>query len=278
LTRVFQYVLCILFQKIEVGAPIMKYLAKGFLAGIVLLAFGAPQASASVYQGYLDVISSSTIAPLGTQLGIVTVTDIAGGVSVDVALTPSTQLFIDTSNGNSHTPFVYNLSIPTNATSVTPAPTPGTIGNHGTAIPGFYPGTGSQQENGTFSNGILYVYLDSSTSPATPAPGPNGGGNGIAGPLDFKILGANINTGMGTGTGAFVANSGGYFFGADIIGTSGGTGPIYADEFTCISGCTPSSVGPSVPEPSTWVMMVFGFFGVGFMACRRKSQMSLRLA
>jgi PEP-CTERM motif len=42
----------------------------------------------------------------------------------------------------------------------------------------------------------------------------------------------------------------------------------------------PFPVGP-VPEPSTWAMMILGFFGVGFMAYRRKShknQMSLRLA
>jgi hypothetical protein len=34
----------------------------------------------------------------------------------------------------------------------------------------------------------------------------------------------------------------------------------------------------SIPEPSTWAMMILGFFGVGFVAYRRKSQMSLRLA
>lgn len=34
----------------------------------------------------------------------------------------------------------------------------------------------------------------------------------------------------------------------------------------------------AVPEPSTWAMMVLGFAGVGFMAYRRKSQGSLRLA
>jgi hypothetical protein len=38
-----------------------------------------------------------------------------------------------------------------------------------------------------------------------------------------------------------------------------------------------SGVG-AVPEPSTWAMMILGFFGVGFMAYRRKSQGSLRLA
>jgi hypothetical protein len=33
----------------------------------------------------------------------------------------------------------------------------------------------------------------------------------------------------------------------------------------------------AVPEPSTWAMMILGFFGVGFTAYRRKSQGSLRL-
>jgi hypothetical protein len=33
----------------------------------------------------------------------------------------------------------------------------------------------------------------------------------------------------------------------------------------------------SVPESSTWAMMILGFFGVGFMAYRRKTQGALRL-
>ena len=28
----------------------------------------------------------------------------------------------------------------------------------------------------------------------------------------------------------------------------------------------------AVPEPSTWAMMILGFFGVGFMAYRRRNQ------
>jgi hypothetical protein len=40
-----------------------------------------------------------------------------------------------------------------------------------------------------------------------------------------------------------------------------------------------NSTVSSVPEPATWAMMVLGFFGVGFMAYRRKSQniLSLRI-
>jgi hypothetical protein len=34
----------------------------------------------------------------------------------------------------------------------------------------------------------------------------------------------------------------------------------------------------SVPEPSTWAMMILGFAGIGFMACRRKSKPSLKAA
>jgi hypothetical protein len=34
----------------------------------------------------------------------------------------------------------------------------------------------------------------------------------------------------------------------------------------------------AVPEPATWAMMILGFLGVGFMAYRRKGNVSLRLA
>ena len=34
----------------------------------------------------------------------------------------------------------------------------------------------------------------------------------------------------------------------------------------------------AVPEPSTWAMMILGFFGVGFMAYRRKRQDAFRIA
>ena len=47
--------------------------------------------------------------------------------------------------------------------------------------------------------------------------------------------------------------------------------------YTGISNLRFYSVG-AVPEPSTWAMMILGFFGVGFMAYRRKGQAALRLA
>jgi hypothetical protein len=34
----------------------------------------------------------------------------------------------------------------------------------------------------------------------------------------------------------------------------------------------------AVPEPTTWAMMILGFFGVGFMAYRRKGKAGFRFA
>jgi hypothetical protein len=68
---------------------------------------------------------------------------------------------------------------------------------------------------------------------------------------------------------------------------------IYGDNGTFLLGnalCTVCSGGnetnisltitqvAAVPEPSTWAMMILGFAGIGFMAYRRRSQSSVRLA
>ena len=63
-----------------------------------------------------------------------------------------------------------------------------------------------------------------------------------------------------------------------LIGFSGGTTAGYAstecglgfcDSIVAILGQGIAEVA-AVPEPSTWAMMILGFFGVGFMAYRRK--------
>ena len=38
------------------------------------------------------------------------------------------------------------------------------------------------------------------------------------------------------------------------------------------------AISTSVPEPSTWAMMILGFMGVGFMAYRRKNGQAFRIA
>ena len=79
--------------------------------------------------------------------------------------------------------------------------------------------------------------------------------------LTFKILGA----------GALVPLlEGGVFITADIFNPS-----APGEEKTGTIGAT---LAPAVPEPSTWAMMILGFFGVGFLAYRRKNQGAERIA
>ena len=54
-------------------------------------------------------------------------------------------------------------------------------------------------------------------------------------------------------------------------------GTATADLYAEVTSRIPTTQG-SVPEPSTWAMMILGFAGVGFMAYRRKGQGAFRLA
>lgn len=219
----------------------MLYRITGLLGAIGLFSM-VGQAEAATYTADLDVISSSTIAPLGTSLGTVTVTDVSGGVTVDVTFNPSTVLFVDL--GGPHTAFAFNLD-PAVARSAIVNITPDLVPGPGVT---FSPATSSgDTPYGTFSNGIDGTFQ-------------NGGGHGVAGPLDFTVEGVSTSN--------FVANNLGYIFAADVLGTSGGTGSIANGGF----------VMTAVPEPSTWAMMILGFFGVGFMAYRRKDEGQLRIA
>jgi hypothetical protein len=76
-------------------------------------------------------------------------------------------------------------------------------------------------------------------------------------------------------------------FGNDVI--SIGPGELFA-ELDCLQCVADASSPPSfqqianevittsVPEPATWVMMLLGFAGIGFMAYRRKSKPALMAA
>lgn len=78
----------------------------------------------------------------------------------------------------------------------------------------------------------------------------------------------------GGGIGASGPSSSGFFF----FNQNGGNANQPGLNFTftpsgeLTTNGTVSSVVAAVPEPSTWVMMILGFFGVGFMAYRRKAK------
>ena len=69
----------------------------------------------------------------------------------------------------------------------------------------------------------------------------------------------------------------------DYVGVDGTDGSLFLSQSTeefklgCGAGCGFVGVG-SVPESSTWAMMIVGFAGVGFMAYRRKSKPGLMAA
>jgi hypothetical protein len=68
--------------------------------------------------------------------------------------------------------------------------------------------------------------------------------------------------------------------GATFAGTALSVGFIGVNNQIAFADITLGSANPtpSVPEPSTWAMMILGFAGVGFMAYRRKSQPALMAA
>jgi hypothetical protein len=54
------------------------------------------------------------------------------------------------------------------------------------------------------------------------------------------------------------------------ISNAGAPAGFYDVESSNTNGTADFTLTAAVPEPSTWAMMILGFCGVGFMACRRK--------
>ena len=130
-----------------------------------------------------------------------------------------------------------------------------------------------------------------------------GGANALANDILIEITGT---VGLSAGANTFdVSHDDGVVISIAGIGTvlnaAGPTAPVdtpftvnapttgnYSFVLTYAECCGPPavlewkindvSVTTDVPEPSTWAMMILGFFGVGFVAYRRKSQIDLRLA
>jgi hypothetical protein len=92
--------------------------------------------------------------------------------------------------------------------------------------------------------------------------GPIGAGNPIDAGVSFPFTDADDSTFLTDITGADPNNI------VDIYTSSGidGTPAVLADHFVISGGG-----GPTVPEPSTWAMMLLGFAGMGFIASRRRN-------
>jgi hypothetical protein len=103
-------------------------------------------------------------------------------------------------------------------------------------------GTQTASAFGSFSNGIVCSGCD------------NGGSSPLSGPLTFDVYGVT--------TADFVANSKGYLFASDIMGSNGKTGNVAAN-----SAFTPQS---AAPEPGSVTLLLSGLLLVGSGSFRKK--------
>jgi PEP-CTERM motif len=214
----------------------MKYGIKGCLAIVGMLAL-VGQAHADVLTVNLTQADPGSGLPQPFLFGTVTVTDLAT-IGTGVTVDVSLVSGVNFVNtGGPHTPFVYNVD--TQFFTYTSGPN----------SPFTQPGGTADTPWGVFTNGINLT-------------GDNGA-PGNHGPIDFTLT---ATLGHTLSIADFVNNSLGHIFAADVI--------------VLATGTTGAVTGPggvsSVPEPSTWAMMILGFVGVGFMAYRRKSQGNFR--
>jgi hypothetical protein len=179
--------------------------------------------------------------------------------------------------------FFNNASAPTNALLFSLDTTPGT--NSPPSSIGFFTAPSASLNGGTANSTVVTGQTARGTYTAPPFAT---NGNNLSFEFGVTFDATSIAKGNGTSTsfnqlsfevtGMQVANlealeGTNVWFASDIWNTNGG-GAGATGYVAAVRG--PSGVG-SVPEPSTWAMMILGFFGVGFMAYRRKSQTSLRL-
>jgi hypothetical protein len=61
-----------------------------------------------------------------------------------------------------------------------------------------------------------------------------------------------------------------------MVGDNGAPGSQHGPLDFTVLGITTANLMPT--PPSTWAMMILGFFGIGFVAYRRKNQGQVRLA
>lgn len=174
-------------------------------------------------------------------MGAITVTDIAGGVSVDVTLDPGFG-FVVTGAGTGHSG---NASFFFNTTTGSTITITGLSG--GWSIPNVT--GGDMQAVGQYAgDGLMNDYNHGLTCSSC---GP-GGSNPNPGPLDFNVTGVT-----GLTAADFVSSP---FFGADVISSNGNTGLIDASAGTVVI---------TSPEPSSVILFGSILIGVAEILRRR---------
>jgi hypothetical protein len=135
--------------------------------------------------------------------------------------------------------------------------------------------------SGTFSSGALSATFSAGFQIGginQPNPLDNGGffppnvsfGQSQPAPVTFVAEALTSNSFLGYQLGYLGLTGGDVSFGLQTFLTDGG--PL---TFTGISDLTFEAVAPGVPEPSTWVMMMLGFAGIGAMVHQRRKAATL---
>jgi hypothetical protein len=219
-------------------------LAAALISGLTVLA--SASANASVFTMDIACIACGT-GPYGT----VTATDVAGGLQIDIELA-STITFHQNQNGNQHA-IAFDLVGNPTISLVNPLPSGFSLVSTGAgsiAAPPFTNGAG----NSNFEYAINYT-----------------GNSGLVNSLVFELSGlttASLQS-QTYNCNVICVGTKNIFFALDLSNIDG------SSTFT---GNVAATSTPAVPEPSTWAMMILGFFGVGFLAYRRKNQGQVRLA
>jgi hypothetical protein len=230
--------------------------AKLFLAAVALL-FGVANANAVVFT------ASGTDAD-GSVAAKATIT-LSGNILTVVLQDTQTGIH---SSGQTISGIFFDLSGLTTASSFTQA---GSLVSYSGSVPTFSAGPPTNWINGTSGTAVAIT-----TIPGAGAAPPD---NLILGPSPAPTGNAlNSHSPFIDGTGTFTLTLNAGVTNASTISNVEFQFGTYDTPFLLAGspGGGPFPVG-SIPEPSTWAMMILGFFGVGFMAYRRKSQTSLRL-
>lgn len=221
-----------------------RLLAAVAFLGAVAFAGSSAQASVVTYNLSVDHCTAGCGLPSGSSYGTISVnTNNTSSELVTIDLTSGYQ-FHGGSGG-----LVSVVFDATGITSVTPSPVTSNTGATFT-----WTSTSVSQDGfGTFNNEV-----DATNTGCTT-------GSLCGSSMQFTVLGSNI---------AWLTSTGGHpsvTFSVDVAGVnpdgtpiSGETGPI-------------GGVVAAVPEPSTWAMMALGFFGLGFLGYRGRSQRALRI-
>lgn len=246
-----------------------RMLAAVSSAALVLATAGS--ASALTYVTQLDWVEAGQVASVGE----VTIEEVdAFNVKVTVDLFDPADLIVDTGG---HWAFTWNMSDSPNSTVSLTAP----LGGDG---PFVYQGEGSFTQTGAFGdfkNAFACCGKGAKNGKSAPLIFNVFNGDG----LTFAGVGATFNPDgsvktLGSGN-RFASNTsgsaggfgGGWWFAVDIFDKSAdnGKGATYVtagrDAFCTGVGCTTTT---TVPEPTTWGLMLTGFFGAGYMIRRRK--------